>query len=61
MTPDARHARVAKATTAVNLGAALSARGRRVLLVYLDHQQDLSYVPRGLQRARASSRPIELA
>ncbi len=32
---------VAKTTTAVNLGAALSARGRRVLLVDLDSQQDL--------------------
>lgn len=32
---------VAKTTTAVNLGAALSARGRRVLLVDLDAQQDL--------------------
>jgi chromosome partitioning protein len=32
---------VAKTTTAVNLGAALSARGRRVLLVDLDPQQDL--------------------
>jgi chromosome partitioning protein len=32
---------VAKTTTAVNLGGALSARGRRVLLVDLDAQQDL--------------------
>jgi len=32
---------VAKTTTAVNLGAALCARGRRVLLVDLDAQQDL--------------------
>lgn len=32
---------VAKTTTTVNLGAALSARGRRVLLVDLDAQQDL--------------------
>jgi chromosome partitioning protein len=32
---------VAKTTTAVNLGAALSVRGRRVLLVDLDAQQDL--------------------
>lgn len=32
---------VAKTTTAVNLGAALSARGQRVLLVDLDPQQDL--------------------
>ncbi len=32
---------VAKTTTAVNLGAALSARGWRVLLVDLDAQQDL--------------------
>jgi len=51
MLPNARNARVvaianrkggvAKTTTAVNLGAALSARGRRVLLVDLDAQQDL--------------------
>jgi chromosome partitioning protein len=32
---------VAKTTTTVNLGAALAARGRRVLLVDLDAQQDL--------------------
>jgi chromosome partitioning protein len=32
---------VAKTTTAANLGAALAAKGRRVLLVDLDDQQDL--------------------
>lgn len=32
---------VAKTTTTVNLGAALAARGRRVLLIDLDAQQDL--------------------
>ena len=44
----------AKSTTAVNLGSALAARGRRVLLLDLDPQRDLSH---SLQAPAPEGRP----